>query len=170
MAHIFYKNTVNYNVNGIPIAKNYADGGVMHFSKILCAIDCDPLADSVFETGCELAEKFGAELALVSIFDVALLNVGESGILIADLRTSIDNEIKRLFARLLKKKKMNITTFTEEGNPSKSILGIAACWNADLILIATHGRKGLNRVLMGSVAESVTRNSKCPVLIIPSPH
>lgn len=142
----------------------------MRFSKILCAIDCDPLADSVFETGCVLAETLGAELALVSIFDIALLNAGESGILIADLRTSIENEISKLFDRLLKKKKLNIATFTEEGNPSKCIIEVAARWNADLILIATHGRKGLNRVIMGSVAESVTRNSKCPVLIIPGPH
>jgi nucleotide-binding universal stress UspA family protein len=52
-----------------------------------------------------------------------------------------------------------------QGEIRSSILDVAAEWPADLIVVGSHGRQGLSRFLLGSVAESVARNAKCSVLI-----
>ena len=53
------------------------------------------------------------------------------------------------------------------GDPFDGILRAAAEVKADLIVMGTHGRGGLERVLLGSVAEKVLRGSSCPVLVVP---
>jgi nucleotide-binding universal stress UspA family protein len=53
------------------------------------------------------------------------------------------------------------------GQPASEIISWAAAKNVDLIIVGTHGRSGLNRVMMGSVAEHVLRLAACPVLIVP---
>lgn len=137
--------------------------------RILCAINTDPLADAVFEIAYELSQKIGAELALFSVLDERLLLPGESGFSMDDMRAMGKREIQQLFARLLEKKGTTpVASFTEEGNPQKMIVAAAENWKADLIIIASHARTGLNRVLMGSVAEAVLRHSQCPVLIVPA--
>jgi universal stress protein A len=55
------------------------------------------------------------------------------------------------------------------GDPASAIVEAAEQENADLIVLGTHGRTGLTRLLMGSVAESVVRNAKCPVLTVKHP-
>ena len=55
------------------------------------------------------------------------------------------------------------------GDPASAIVEAAEQENADLIVLGTHGRTGLTRLLMGSVAENVVRNAKCPVLTVKHP-
>ncbi|MGZ3773409.1 MAG: universal stress protein [Pseudobdellovibrionaceae bacterium] len=141
----------------------------MKISKVLCCVNNDPLADSAFELGYDLAQKLGAEFGIASILDSKLLQAPESGVDTERLRAAFKNEIDQLFARLLKKRPdSNIAKFCEDGDPKKLILEVANNWNTDLIVIASHSRKGISRVLMGSVAESVLRHAKCPVLIVPA--
>ena len=52
------------------------------------------------------------------------------------------------------------------GTPVDAILGIAESAHVDLFVLGTHGRRGIDRVLMGSVAEAVVRRAKCPVLAV----
>jgi nucleotide-binding universal stress UspA family protein len=54
------------------------------------------------------------------------------------------------------------------GQPASEIISWAAAKNVQLIIVGTHGRSGLNRVMMGSVAEHVLRLATCPVLIVPA--
>ena len=56
-------------------------------------------------------------------------------------------------------KDFKVWTFVEEGRPHEMILKVADEWDADLIVLSTHGRKGLSHLLMGSVAEKIVRNS-----------
>lgn len=141
----------------------------MKISKILCCVDVDPLAEYVFEYGFNLAQKFGADLALVSILDINLLQGGESGVDIITLRNDLKKEIHELFNRLLvKNANKNIAKFYDEGDPKKLIVEIGNSWNADIIVIASHARTGLSRIIIGSVAEFVMRHSRCPVLVIPA--
>jgi nucleotide-binding universal stress UspA family protein len=60
--------------------------------------------------------------------------------------------------------------FTEEGNPYEAILRVAKEWEADLIVLGTHGRTGLSHLLIGSVAEKVIRHSTIPIFIVPIKH
>jgi nucleotide-binding universal stress UspA family protein len=53
------------------------------------------------------------------------------------------------------------------GNPAEEILQIAREIHPDMIVMATHGKTGLKRLLIGSVAEKVLRNANCPVMILP---
>jgi len=54
-----------------------------------------------------------------------------------------------------------VTTAIEEGNPKVVIIDSATEWPADLIIVGLHGRKGLDRLLIGSVSEAVARHARC---------
>ena len=62
--------------------------------------------------------------------------------------------------------KFKITHFVEEGDAREVILDYAEQWPADLIVVGSHGRKGMNRFLMGSVSEAVVRHAQCSVEIV----
>jgi nucleotide-binding universal stress UspA family protein len=55
------------------------------------------------------------------------------------------------------------------GDPAKAILRLAKDEDVDIIVMGSHGRSGLSRMLMGSVAEAVVRNAECPVLTYKQP-
>jgi K+-sensing histidine kinase KdpD len=55
------------------------------------------------------------------------------------------------------------------GDPAEEILRYAGRQPIDLIVVGTHGRTGVSRVLLGSVAERVARGARCPVLVVPAP-
>jgi len=59
-----------------------------------------------------------------------------------------------------------VTTAIKEGNPKEVIIDCAAEWHADLIMVGSHGRKGLDRFLLGSVSEAVARHASCSVQIV----
>lgn len=59
-----------------------------------------------------------------------------------------------------------IAVYASEGHPSEQIVALAEEIDADLIVIGTHGRSGLSRVMLGSVAEAVTRRAPCGVFVI----
>jgi nucleotide-binding universal stress UspA family protein len=60
-----------------------------------------------------------------------------------------------------------VKTFIEQGKPYEIILKIADEWGADVIVMGTHGRKGLSHLLIGSVAEEVIRHTKKTLVVIP---
>ncbi|MGA1999681.1 MAG: universal stress protein [Terriglobales bacterium] len=62
-----------------------------------------------------------------------------------------------------------VSTSVAEGNAKSVILDKAAEWHADLIALGSHGRKGLERFLLGSVSEAVARHAPCSVLIVRMP-
>jgi nucleotide-binding universal stress UspA family protein len=62
-----------------------------------------------------------------------------------------------------------VTTAIEEGNPKVVIIDSATEWAADLIILGSHGRKGLDRFLIGSVSEAVARHARCSVQIVRVP-
>ena len=57
-----------------------------------------------------------------------------------------------------------------DGDPAATILAAAAELGCDMIVMGTHGRSGLERLLTGSVAETVMRQARCPVLVLRSPE
>jgi nucleotide-binding universal stress UspA family protein len=64
---------------------------------------------------------------------------------------------------------VRVEHFLEEGDPATGILQAAQERKCDLIVMGTHGRTGLGRVLLGSVAEKVVRGASCPVLTVKAP-
>lgn len=79
------------------------------------------------------------------------------------------NEAEELVARAgqtLREKSFKVMTAIEEGNPKEVIIDSAAEWHADLIVVGSHGRKGLDRFFMGSVSDAVARHAHCSVQIV----
>jgi nucleotide-binding universal stress UspA family protein len=64
---------------------------------------------------------------------------------------------------------VRVESRVEEGEPATGIVSAARAMESDLIVMGTHGRTGLGRLLMGSVAENVLRTAPCPVVTVKTP-
>ena len=73
-------------------------------------------------------------------------------------------------AQALRTAGFQVATAMEEGDPKSVISDFAAKWSADLIVMGSHGRKGLDRFLLGSVSEAVVRHAPCSVEIVRIPR
>lgn len=139
----------------------------MTFGRILIALDESALAAHAVTVGCDLANALNADVALVYVLDPTLAYLPESGIPAADLMAELKREGERLLSAAAKRRGDNPAWhFLREGKPADELLATAREWNADLIVIGTHGRSGVSRLVMGSTAESVLRRATCPVLIV----
>jgi nucleotide-binding universal stress UspA family protein len=69
-------------------------------------------------------------------------------------------------AEKLRGARFNVSTELVEGDPNSQIIDIANEWRADMIVLGSHGRTGLNRFLMGSVSQNVVRHAHCSVEIV----
>jgi nucleotide-binding universal stress UspA family protein len=72
-------------------------------------------------------------------------------------------------AEKLRDAKFKVSTELVEGNPKSQIIDIANEWHADMIVLGSHGRTGLDRFLMGSVSQDVVRHAHCSVEIVRAP-
>ncbi len=135
----------------------------MSFKKILLAVDEEPVAAHATDIGMELARALNAETALVYVIDTP---VGYSGP--GELIASAEQEGKKLLSDFSERlaPKSSMLKFLQVGAPGAEIVKAAREWPADLIVIGSHGRSGMQRALLGSVAEAVMRHAPCPVLVV----
>jgi nucleotide-binding universal stress UspA family protein len=156
----------------------------MTIQKILIGIDDSKQAEHAAEYGFEIARKFDAAVGMVNIVEPALTapvagtdpmmglpaqGIGIDEMEILDIQKSqseniVDQTIKKYAGD------MEVTHFTDYGSTAEGIIHCAKEFGADLIVIGTHNRHGLDRLLMGSVAEHVVRHSHVPVLVVPLVH
>ncbi len=141
----------------------------MSYRKILIAVDNGPTAEKVAINGFLLGQQLKAEIALVSVVETTFL-MADGGITFNDMaemtKADVKNNQQLLIDRIFSGYKA--WTFIEEGITHEMILKVADDWEADLIVLGTHGRTGLSHLLMGSVAEMMVKHSIKPLLIIPS--
>ena len=142
---------------------------IHQMKKILIAIDEGPTSEKVASNGFQLGQQLNAEIALISVVDTTGL-MTDGGVTPGEMADIIKNDFKKSQQMLINKvfKDYKVWTFVEEGKPFETILKVAEEWEADLIVLGTHGRTGLSHLLMGSVAEKVIRHSTKPMLIIPT--
>lgn len=137
--------------------------------KILIALDDGPSSGKVAAAGLEIGQQLSAEIALVSVVDTSIL-ITEGGVTPEEftefLKTDFNKNQQILSDEIFKD--YRIRRFVEVGKPFEEILRVEKEWEADLIILGTHGRTGLSHLLMDSVAEKVIRHSSKPVLIIPA--
>ena len=142
----------------------------MTFRKILVSIDSDPIAAHAADIGAEMARLAGAELAFIHVIEPALVNAADTGIqpdvFVASARETARRMIEDFRKRL--PAETAALDFVQIGNAATEIVSAARDWPADLIVIGSHGRGGLKRALLGSVAEAVMRQAPCPVLVVRS--
>lgn len=140
----------------------------MNFHKILIALDENPIAVHAAEVGIDLAHRLNAQVALVYVIDPALVLAPEGGIAADDLVIAARQEAARLVAGFRARLQVDAhaLAFVPLGSPGSEIVKAAKEWEADLVVIGSHGRRGITRALVGSVAEAVMRHAPCPVLVV----
>ena len=141
----------------------------MNYRKILIAVDDGPTAETVALNGLQLAQQLNAEIALISVVDTEFL-MTDGGLTPREMADIIKIDFKKSQKIIMYKvfKDIQVSAFVEEGKPFEMILKVAGEWQADLIVVGTHGRTGLSHLLMGSVAESVIRHSTKPLFVVPT--
>jgi nucleotide-binding universal stress UspA family protein len=152
--------------------------------KILIALDYDPTAQKVAETGHKLAKAMNARTILLHVISDATyyssLNyspiMGFEGFSNADsIQTDTAEELKKVAQNYLDKTKDHLSderieTVVSNGSFGEAILKTATKLNVDIIVMGTHSRHGLEKILMGSVAENVLNHSLIPLFIIPNSY
>lgn len=144
--------------------------------KILIAVEDSNYSELASDYGFRLAKKLNADIGLVHVNEVIATTTGhltdpilnEPMLMMPEAIDIQEQASKKLFERLSASRgDVTIYTFMKTGNTRDEILTTAEEWNADMIIMGTHGRTGFDHFISGSVAESVVRKAKCPVLIIP---
>lgn len=136
----------------------------MHPIKtILHATDFSEHSQCAFHLACALARDYGARLVVLHVLAPPVVVYGE-GVLPALPVENQDLCRDRLQSLAVSIPDVDIEDRLAEGEAAGEILRVAKDVQCDLIVLGTHGRKGLGRLLMGSVAEKVLRRAACPVL------
>lgn len=141
---------------------------MMPIRTILVPTDFSASSEVALELACSLARAQGARLILLH---VAAYDVTEAGMMAVSMDPSYYHDaMKEIQDRVVGPTPgFFVETSLKEGTPAEEILRVADDVGADLIVMGTHGRTGLSRLLMGSVAEAVTRRAGCPVLLAKKP-
>jgi nucleotide-binding universal stress UspA family protein len=139
------------------------------FRNIVVPIDGSECARRAFDIALDLARSQGARLAICSVVDPIVISGAAPPSPAMDLvLTDVENEARRHVAEALARARKEGVAAQGEmlvGVAFDRILEYAKAHSADLIVMGTHGRTGLPRFFIGSVAEMVLRKSPCPVLI-----
>ena len=149
----------------------------MTFKHILVPTDLSDEAEATFAQAVEFARVSSGTIHLVSVVQEAV-NLRMAVLSHAAMAsTEIDQVAASLVERTRQKLEEKAAAIRARGvecqvkaveglSPARTILDIAAEQSIDLIAIATHGRGGLKRFLLGSVAERIVREAPCPVLVM----
>lgn len=140
-------------------------------NRILVPIDFSDCSLEAVEYAALLAQRHRASLTLLHVLepvsyglDFTLLHSGKQ----EEMRERMTARLGDM-TRTLAEAKIQADSQVRGGTPFESILDSAKTIPADLIVMGTHGRRGLSHALSGSVAEAVLRQSRCPVLTVRSP-
>ncbi len=150
--------------------------------KVLIALDYDPSAQKVAEAGYEMAKSMNAQVYLLHVVSDATYysSLNYSPIMGFDSFSNMDVvqteavvELQEAAKDYLDKSRQHlgdpsIETISRGGDFGDTIIDVATEINADIIIMGTHSRRGLEKILMGSVAEKVLRRSAVPMYIIPT--
>lgn len=141
---------------------------------ILVATDFTQCADVALSYAADLASKLDATLHLVHAVSIPAVGIPEVGVAYASItmESTVKEAQSALDARAeqYRPRVSMAPVRIEIGDPRDAIDSVAELIAADLIVMGTHGRRGVRRLLLGSVAESVVRSAPCPVLTIRPPR
>lgn len=147
----------------------------MGYKRILVPVDGGPTATRGLMEAIKLAHDARAKMLLLYVVEeYAILGVPEAGASIGPVLEAI-NRAGRLTLAKIERSARRLgarpeTKMVEDfsGRVANAIVDQAKRWRADVIVMGTHGRRGLNRALLGSDADLVVRYSPVPVLLVPA--
>ncbi len=141
---------------------------MLSIQTILYPTDFSDRSESTFRLACALARDYGARLYVLHVVSEPIV-IFSTGILPRQSDREQDELWKRLQQTYPSDHRTQIEYCLAHGDTADAILRAAREAHCDLIMMATHGRTGIGRLLMGSVAEKVVRKAECPVVTIKSP-
>ncbi|MFZ0682925.1 MAG: universal stress protein [Candidatus Cybelea sp.] len=142
------------------------------FKHILVALDGSECSHKALDMAVRLAKEQGARCTVCNVVDVvraAASMTFATGDLVTQWIATLNEDARRIESEAIAKyadSGVVIETKVLEGYPSSSLLDVAKKENADLIVMGSHGRTGLKRLWLGSVAESVVQEATIPILIV----
>jgi nucleotide-binding universal stress UspA family protein len=142
---------------------------MLTIQTILHATDFSEPSQNAFHLACSLARDHGARLVVLHVEPPPILAFG--GVMTPPPppepnRAELLAQLRELRAP---DPKVRVEHLLAEGDAADEILRVAQGMHSDLIVLGTHGRTGLGRLLMGSVVEKVVRKAACPVLTVKTP-
>jgi nucleotide-binding universal stress UspA family protein len=150
---------------------------MMEIRSILLPTDFSECANYALSYATSLARSAGASLLCVHVIEPVVPTVGYTGMAeplpIADISDQLEGSAERELPKIAEADEcagLNVEEVIAHGDAASEIVRVARERGVDLIVIASHGRTGLGRMLFGSTAESVVRHAPCPVLVVKPPH
>jgi universal stress protein A len=147
--------------------KHQATSGI---KSILVPTDFSSYSSNAIDYAAKMAKPLGARIVLAHVIESLSYSVTDTFTLV-DHRRALEKTAGALLensCQQLAAKGLSVKTRLANGVPYEEILKISRRENADLIVMGTHGRTGMEHLFLGSVAEKVVRLSTCPVLTIPA--
>jgi nucleotide-binding universal stress UspA family protein len=150
----------------------FMGASVISLKTIVVATDFEEAANTALVYGRNFARTFGAALHVVHVVnDIAVsAALTELPLDVSDLQQRLQRDAEQAMGHLITdddRRTLDVHTHLPRSHkPSEAILEVARQVKADLIIVGTHGRGGIARFFMGSVAERVVRTAPCPVLAV----
>lgn len=148
----------------------------MQFKRILCPVDFSDFSASAYEYALTLAEHYKADLVALHAIELSKYPyadyVGATGNFV-DLSRAVceGGEVKlREFAHQHSRHEVEPQLVVKEGHASDLILSFAQTHDIEGIVMGTHGRRGFDRLVLGSSTDRVIRRAPCPVLVVSNPE
>lgn len=143
----------------------------MTFRRILVATDFAESAEHALACAVQLARRHGAELILLHVYmDLPAypeITAGQVEAIYEEQRAWIESALERR-ARAARGEGLLARALLRTGPAASTIAETAKEAGTDLVVVGTHGRSGIDRLVLGSVAERVVRLAPCPVLVVKS--
>lgn len=140
--------------------------------RILVPVDFSEPSLRALDYAIEFARPFKAEIVVLHVVEAVYPLAADMyapgfalGLVSQELQRAGREQLARLSAQL-RKRRVTVRSLQSVGPAYEMIVGVAKKLKTDVIVMSTHGRTGLSRVLMGSVAERVVRSAACPVLTV----
>lgn len=149
----------------------------LQLQKILLPTDFSGCANFALPYASSIARATGATIICVHVVEPVVPAVGYTGLAepmpIADISEQLEDSAERQLPQLAACDEcsgLNLEEVIVHGDAAAEIVRVAAEHEVDLIVISSHGRTGLGRMIFGSTAEAVVRHASCPVLVVKPPH
>jgi nucleotide-binding universal stress UspA family protein len=164
-------------IAGNPAARHRVQGwwAMAKLANTLIAIDFSACSDAALDYARTLSEAYGGSLHLLHVVDQPLKEQWacySPGAAFLDIVEKQEHEARDRMRRLMladERTKRHAMLSAVWGDPTTEILKYARDHEIDLIVCGTHGRAGVDRFVLGSVAEQVVRKAPCPVLTVHAP-
>jgi universal stress protein A len=145
----------------------------MEIRSILLPTDFSDYANHALSYAASLGRQFGASIICLHVIEPVMPAVGYTGLTeplpLVDLSEQLVESASRELPKIAESEEcagLSVEEIIAHGDAATEIVRVATERGVDLIVIASHGRTGLGRILFGSTAESVVRHAKCPVLVV----